>query len=140
MKNGRFVPTEVRYASPYTGLPRARSSDWNGAWEDLYLEWDATTETYAIFSGATGLYLAVEKDWTGSDTGLLRARSTSVGGWERFELWIDEATGHFALRSVVNGRFVAMENGWTGSRQYALRARSTDWLGSWEEFDIRSAA
>lgn len=136
VKNGLFVANEVTYRAPYTGLQRARSTGWNGSWEDLYLEWNEATESYAIFSGATGLYVAVEKNWSGSDNGLLRARSTSVGGWERFSVWFNEDSGHYALQSLANGRFVAMENSWTGTRQYALRARSTDINGSWEEFDF----
>ncbi|MFI0506920.1 hypothetical protein ACH3WN_29390 [Streptomyces albogriseolus] len=41
-------------------------------------------------SQANGLYVAVEKNYTGASQNLLRARSTSAGGWERFVLYHNE--------------------------------------------------
>ncbi|MFD3651866.1 hypothetical protein [Streptomyces sp. NPDC058620] len=134
VRNGRFTATELNYAAPNTGVLRARSAAYGGAWEGFAFEWDATTETYALKSLANNLYVAVEKNFTGSAQNELRARSTSAGGWERFVVYYNEDLGHWALQSTLNGLFVTMENSYTGSLQYVLRARSADITGAWEEF------
>ncbi|MFC9244902.1 hypothetical protein ACFT7S_12960 [Streptomyces sp. NPDC057136] len=134
VRNGQFVATELNYTAPNTGVLRARSAEYGGAWEGFAFEWDALTETYALRSLANNRYVAVEKNFTGSAQNVLRARSTSVSGWERFTVFHNEELGHWALQSTLNGLFVTMENSYTGSLQYALRARSTAITGAWEEF------
>lgn len=134
VRNGKFAATELNYTAPNTGVLRARSAAYGGAWEGFAFEWDAVTETYALKSLANNLYVAVEKNYTGNAQNVLRARSATAGGWERFEMFYNAELDHYALRSTLNGLFVAMENSYTGSLQYVLRARSTDITGAWEEF------
>ncbi|WP_173317509.1 fascin domain-containing protein [Streptomyces fulvorobeus] len=134
VRNGLFAATELNYGPPSTGVVRARSAAYGGAWEGFAFEWDETTETYAMRSLANNLYVAVEKNYTGSAKNVLRARSAGAGGWERFHVYYNEELGHWALQSTLNGLFVTMENGYTGSLQYVLRARSAEITGAWEEF------
>ncbi|TDC79719.1 fascin domain-containing protein [Streptomyces hainanensis] len=136
VRNWNFVATELSYAAPNTGLLRARSLGIFGAWEEFNFVWDDTNGTFAIQSRANGLYVAVEKNFTGDRQNMLRARSESIGGWERFELYQDEETFEFAIRSTLNGQWVAMENNYGGTLQYVLRARSAQPSGSWEAFNI----
>ncbi|MFD5203019.1 hypothetical protein ACFWM7_23365 [Streptomyces sp. NPDC058375] len=134
VRNGKFAATEKNYASPNTGVVRARSAEVTGAWEGFAFEWHETTETYALKSLANNRYVAVEGNYTGNSQNVLRARSTGAGTWERFTLYYNEDLDRWALQSALNGRFVAMENSYTGSLQYALRARSLEVTGSWEQF------
>lgn len=135
-RNGRFTATEKNYASPNTGLLRARSAEVTGAWEGFAFEWHEATQTYALKSLANNRYVAVEGNYPGNTQNVLRARSTAAGTWERFTLYYNEDLDRWALQSALNGRFVAMENSYTGSLQYALRARSVEVTGSWEQFAL----
>ncbi|MFJ7530202.1 fascin domain-containing protein [Streptomyces griseus] len=136
IRNGRFTATEKNYASPNTGVLRARSAEVTGAWEGFAFEWHEATGTYALKSLANNRYVAVEGNYTGNSQNVLRARSTAAGTWERFTLYYNEELDRWALQSALNGRFVAMENSYTGSLQYALRARSAEVTGSWEQFAL----
>ncbi|MGW6722919.1 fascin domain-containing protein [Streptomyces sp. NPDC054995] len=136
VRNGKFAATEKNYASPNTGVLRARSAEVTGAWEGFAFEWHEATGTYALKSLANNRYVAVEGNYTGTSQNVLRARSTGAGTWERFTLYYNEDLDRWALQSALNGRFVAMENSYTGSLQYALRARSLEVTGSWEQFEL----
>ncbi|WP_065482745.1 hypothetical protein [Streptomyces sp. PTY087I2] len=136
VRNGKFTAAEKNYASPNTGVLRARSTVVTGGWEGFAFEWHEATRTYALKSLANNRYVAVERNYTGTSQNVLRARSTGTGTWERFTLYYNEGADRWALQSALNGRFVAMENSYTGSLQYVLRARSLDVTGSWEQFEL----
>ncbi|MEU2372033.1 hypothetical protein ACPCIX_26360 [Streptomyces pseudogriseolus] len=48
-------------------------------------------------SRANGLYVAVEKNYTGASQNLLRARSTTAGGWERFVLYYNKTLDLYTI-------------------------------------------
>ena len=135
VRNGKWVAAEKNYASPYTGVVRARSANLS-TWEVFGLQYDEATDTWALKAHANGKYVAVEKNYTGSSKYVLRARSSGVNTWEQFILWYNETDDVWALQSVMNGLFVSMENNYTGKLQYVLRARSATPAGSWEEFEL----
>src|SRR5882757_6247387 len=57
LRNLGFAATEVRYAAPNTGVLRARSDGAHGTWEEFYLLWDDTTESWSIQSAANNLFV-----------------------------------------------------------------------------------
>lgn len=87
LANGKFVSAEVSTTGTYHALLRARS-DTVGAWETFTLTdgGDSDPNTVAIWSVGANAYVSAELNATGEDTGMLRARSSSVGSWERFVL------------------------------------------------------
>ncbi|MEV5045675.1 hypothetical protein AB0N20_13755 [Streptomyces griseoincarnatus] len=65
-RNNKFVATEKTYAAPDTGALRARSDVYGGSWEGFTSEWIGEEGTFAMHSRANGLYVAVEKNYTGA--------------------------------------------------------------------------
>lgn len=87
-----------------------------------------------------GYYVSAEVDSTGDDTGMLRARATTIGSWETFTLFTDQAAGAgygatISLRSEADGLYASTEMSYTGSDQYMLRARATN-TGSYERYTV----
>ncbi|BCY09104.1 hypothetical protein [Actinoplanes sp. L3-i22] len=78
-------------------------------------------------------YVSVEKDYTGTNYAMLRARADSVGPWEDFRLCSQDGFTTVALLATTNNRYVAAEFDYAGSRKGMLRARSTS-IGQWESF------
>jgi hypothetical protein len=84
-----------------------------------------------------GKYVSVEKNYTGVDKYMLRARRAyPPGPWERFEFcWgVDNNPANVAIRSLYNGKWVSAELGYGGGRYAMLRARN-DSIGPWETFN-----
>ncbi|ONK10697.1 hypothetical protein [Streptomyces sp. MP131-18] len=89
---------------------------------------------WAVQSVNTGLFVASEQRYAEPYTGVLRARSDSVGGgWEQFDIYFDDASETVTLTSRANGLNVATERNFTGASNGVLRARS-EGVGSWERF------
>ncbi|MFI0796882.1 fascin domain-containing protein [Micromonospora rubida] len=79
-------------------------------------------------------WVATEKDYTGDDYGMLRARSEAIGTWEQFTItWHGSGPDYITIKARANDRYVTTERNWTGSRFGMLRARSTT-AGPWERF------
>ncbi|MGW3952999.1 fascin domain-containing protein [Streptomyces sp. NPDC004752] len=96
----------------------------------------AEPDLVALQSVRNGKFVATEKTYPAPNTGVLRARSASVGGsWEGFAMEWDDAGQTFALKSLANDRYVAVEKNFTGSAKNELRARSTS-VGGWERFEL----
>ncbi|MFI7597787.1 fascin domain-containing protein [Actinoplanes sp. NPDC049681] len=82
-----------------------------------------------------GKYVSTEKDYTGSNAGMLRARADAVGPWEIYYLcWKDGwAWNEYAFLSAANNKFVTAEFDYQGSNDGMLRARADD-PDVWERF------
>jgi hypothetical protein len=88
---------------------------------------------YTIRSLDNNRLVAAEVGYTGSNYGMLRARTPvdQLGLWEKFNLWYDN-TVHptvWVFQSRANLRYIAAEIPASG----LLRARSTA-IGPWEKF------
>lgn len=86
-------------------------------------------------SSRNNKYVSVEKNYTGSDYAMLRARADAVGPWEDFRLCYDPAWAwnEFALLATTNNRYVSAEFDYAGSNKGMLRARAAT-PGQWERF------
>ena len=84
---GRSVSAELGYGGNQYGMLRARASS-IGSWEcfDIYSVLDGNVWRETIRSQANGRLAAAEfgAAGTGSDNGVLRARSNAQGPWELF--------------------------------------------------------
>jgi hypothetical protein len=86
-----------------------------------------------IASKYSGLYVSTELGYHGSELGMLRARSSSVGPWELYQLCGNAHTGALALFADANATWVSTELGYSGILYGMLRARGTS-IGPWEEY------
>lgn len=109
-------------AAPATAVAAATNCNYN--------------DPVAIRSNRNNKYVTTEKDYTGSTTGMLRARADVVGNWEKYYLCYQDGWGpnEFAFLAVANNRFVSAEFDYAGSNDGMLRARATE-PGVWERFD-----
>lgn len=90
--NGLYVSAEFHDADTHFGMLRARQAGAIGGWEkfrlvDLNDGWFALMYTFTENGVTSNLYVSAEVNSTGSDEGLLRARTAEEpGSWERFKL------------------------------------------------------
>jgi hypothetical protein len=143
-----FATTEVGWNGSYPdeyGIVRTRSGS-PGPWEEYGLDYvhdlDASApanEVY-IYSYAANNYLSAEFGWSGSQHGILQARSTptTTGQWETFYLQPNgDGTTSIYVYDTSGGTttkyYVSAEEGFTGDAYGTLRARATT-VGSWEKF------
>ena len=89
-----------------------------------------------LVAWANALAVSVELGYSGSEYGMLRARSGSPGPWEKIDVLQLNSTD-VALRSRANNLYVSAEIGYgTSNPLYGmLRARSSS-IGAWETFSI----
>jgi hypothetical protein len=132
--NGLAISAELGYAGGDYGMLRARASA-IGPWEMFGL-WPLDpsnyTNTWAIQSWDTGLWVSTELGDSGSKYAMLRARANAIGPWEQYSLY--ELGGSlYAIQSRANGLFVSAELGYGGSYYGMLRARASA-VGPWEQF------
>lgn len=92
------------------------------------------TAPLVLRSQANGDYVSAEFGYTGASTGMLRARSATLGSWESWRE-VSLANGDIALQSVANGLYVSAELGYTGPDYAELRARASN-IGPWETFRL----
>ena len=134
--NGNFyVSAELGYGAGKYGMLRARASQ-PGPWENYKLCYNFDSDgskVWSIMSEANGRWVSAEVSYTGSYTGMLRARATSVGPWEKFKIFRINGMGAYYFKSTANNRYVSAEYGYTGVDHAMLRARATT-VGTWEHF------
>lgn len=134
--NGKLVSVELRETGTLYGMLRARASAM-GPWERFRIcqsDGIVGQTTWTIQSLANGKYVSAELGYAGSYSGLLRARSSTVGRWERFRISGDGLSLRLAsILSLANGRYVSTEIGETGSTYAMLRARAIS-VGPWERY------
>lgn len=144
-----FATAEVGWSgsgSGSYGVVRARTAA-PGPWEhfafDYVHDWNpnAPANEIYIFSYAANNYVSAEFGWSGTQRGILHARSgsTSPGPWETFYTTSNN-DGTLSLSVYDNSGtryYVSAEDGWTGNSYGILRARSTS-IGPWEKFQINS--
>lgn len=104
--NGKYLTTE-NYAGAQAGMLRA-SGDSIGTNEKYTLHEQPGTGRFALKSLMNGKYVVAESDYTGSDEGLLRARSAGIAAEEIFTIE-PLILGTFALpwAKDANGKPVA---------------------------------
>jgi hypothetical protein len=133
-KSGRFyVSAEFGWDGHGGGMLRARSETL-GPWEIFEMcPYDGYWLIASLGDPQPGRvpYVATEKEYSGDDKGMLRARSEAIGTWEQYTVvtgpdWV-------ALKARANDRYVSVERQWTGDRFGMLRARSAT-IGPWEKF------
>lgn len=98
---------------------------------ELYHEFDA------YIQASTGLYVADEESYTGSNQYMLRARTSgsALGTWEQFHFFTGNDNYWYIQAST--GLFVADERSDGDIYKYMLRARtSRSALGPWEQFNV----
>src|SRR5262245_53951838 len=86
--NSKYTTAELNYAGSNYGMLRSRASS-PGPWEKftICVDYQYGPAVMYIFSDANDLAVAAELNRTGTDYGMLRARSTSVvGPWEKFTI------------------------------------------------------
>ena len=96
---------------------------------------DFCTKNVIIVGG--GGAVSTERDYSGSNQNMLRARSGDPNGpWEQYWIcWPDNDDNEVYIYSRSASQFVAAEYDYTGSRAGMLRARTTE-PGPWETFQI----
>jgi hypothetical protein len=102
-------------------------------WCYRFLMYDLHSSGVALQSEWNNLFVSAELGYGWPYTGMLRARSSTVGPWERFDLAYQG--GNFMIRSEANGLYVAAELGY-GSPDYGLLRARSDVHGDWETFAI----
>lgn len=135
--NGLLVSVELNYPGNQQAVLRARATD-EDLWEDFLFERLGYVSTYcaryAIYSLANYKHVSTERNYSGDQNGILRARAGSAQEWEKYTLCTDSTLGYFRI-GASNGRFVAAELNWTGNQNAILRARTPiDKPGPWEMF------
>jgi hypothetical protein len=98
-----------------------------------FLIFDLNSSGVAIQSEWNNLFVSAELGYGWPYTGMLRARSSTVGPWERFD-FVYQA-GNFAIRSEANGLYVSAELGY-GSPDYGLLRARSDVISDWETFSL----
>ncbi|MCX4564801.1 hypothetical protein [Streptomyces albogriseolus] len=63
---------------PNSGALRARSDVYGGSWEGFTFEWIGEESTFAMKSQANGVYVAVDKNYTGALQNLLLSSTASA--------------------------------------------------------------
>ncbi|GGQ76756.1 fascin domain-containing protein [Couchioplanes azureus] len=86
-----------------------------------------------IYANANRRWVSMEKGYSGTDNGMLRARATVVGPWERFVVCRDNVTGYTYWASQDTGLVVSTELGYSAGDYGMLRARATI-VGPWEQY------
>jgi hypothetical protein len=85
-----WVSAEFGYASPYTGVLRARpNSNTIGDWEEFILvRQDCGSNCWALLNPSRNLWVSAELGYATTDWryGMLRARAAQVGPWEKFNI------------------------------------------------------
>jgi hypothetical protein len=117
-------------------LVNATQVDATGATSSLTL--DCYPVTY-FSSNAAGQFATAEYGYNEPYTGMIRARSTTLGPWQMNRWCIDESSGAWVLQFVAaNSYFVSAELGYSPGTHYygMLRARS-DTIGAWEKYAIQ---
>ena len=95
LANNRYVTTEINYNGAYNGTLRAAATT-IGPWEQYtlaYLGGNGLNPYYALQSDANALWVSAEFGYPSPSTGVLRARSTSIGPWETFSFVVNCHTG-----------------------------------------------
>jgi len=94
------------------------------------------SDPIAIKSARNGKYVTTERDYSGNNAGMLRARADAVGPWETYYLCYQDGWGpnEFAFLAAANNKFVSAEFDYSGTSKGMLRAR-TDEPGVWERFN-----
>jgi hypothetical protein len=84
----RLVSVEHDYTGSIAGMLRARATSL-GPWELFYAQSQpgGTWALRAFSSGDPTPYVSAEKEYPGTDRGMLRARAASPGIWERFLIY-----------------------------------------------------
>lgn len=131
--NGLYVSVELGYTGSRHAMLRARAYE-RGPWEEFEECWYINTAGKYVFtlrSLANWKYVAVEYDYGGSLTRMLRARSNVADIWERFYIGVPQ-NWHMNLQSVWIGYYVSVELAYGGNDYGMLRARATQ-FGPWED-------
>jgi hypothetical protein len=141
---GKWVATEKDYTGTNHGMLRANRSS-IGNWEKFYLchRADFGYDEFAFLADANAQFVTAEFDYSGSNDGMMRARSSVVDVWQRFDLeqvfnpgYPNEVT--YALRSTWTGMYATTEVNYTGTRQGMMRVRpNSNYVDVWQIFRMR---
>jgi hypothetical protein len=91
--------------------------------------------TFSFQNGGNGDWVSAELGYQEPWTGMLRARSSTIGPWEKWNWCYDSSTGKWSIQSNANGLWTSTEIGYTNEHHAMLRARSST-IGSWEQYTV----
>lgn len=134
--NGKYVTAEVNDAGDQMGKLRAVSTSVTSL-ETFTLHTDNIENvgygtTISLRNEENGLYVTSEVNYTGVQTGMLRARGTNTGSWERFTVE-PQPGGEYALKSVTSNLYLSARFNATGDDMGIVRPYASS-PGSWERF------
>jgi hypothetical protein len=145
--SNKYVAAELDFGGSLEGMLTASRAS-AGTWEQFRMECIDNSHYFALKNLRNKRYVAMERNYTGRNEAMLRARSTTLDrtqySWEIFRI-MDGATGisaywdfdvQGALVSRRNGLIVTAEFGYAQPYKGMLRASSSTW-GDDEWFRVK---
>ena len=140
----KWVATEKEYTGSSNGMLRA-NRDAIGNWEKYYLcskpEWGY--DEFAFLADANAKFVTAEFDYTGSNDGMMRARSEVADVWQRFDLLQVDYPGApgqviYSIKSTWTNMYATTEVNYTDPRKGMMRVRpDSSYADVWQLFRMR---